>query len=618
MRWNSVVNYVGYGLIVGSIVLSGCTVGKISEDGTLKDLTQPEPDKSGKESVEADPFEIEEIIRTAEAHYEKGCEHYKEHNWALAEQEFDYALETLLDADVDAEMHYQLGKAYNKLFYNIYKLALEQNYLRNMLYEEQASDEKAPESSQTSPEHSIAEDQEDEAGEQQAEVADKTLGEFIIDGSDAEILKYVKQFSREDSQYRCGMERAVQYLPMIREIFRANKLPTDLIYIPLVESNFRVDAVSPAGAVGLWQFVHSTARIYGLKVDKWVDERRDPEKSSLAAAKYLTDLYEMLGDWDLALAGYYMGEYRVHKAIGLHRTRDIATLANTKSFGWGAKQYVSRIKAAILMAKHPEQYGLPDSDQPLRYDTIQVANGKRLKDIADRLGVSDQTLQELNPELKTSTIPPGKGEYPLKVPVGTASVKIAEKPSQQEEQGPSTKPTSTVTKKNSSSKSADYLVHKVERGETLSKIARQYGVEANVLQEFNNIQNARSLQIGQSIRVPITGKGGPELITHLVQKGETLELIARRYHVEIATLKTYNDIKDAKRLQIGQTLKVPLSKGSVLANTQEKKMFTYRVKRGDSLSKIASAFGVSVNQLKEWNNFKGSVIYPGSRIKVWY
>ena len=122
MRWISVVKYVGYSLIIGSILLTGCTVGKISKDAKLEDVTQKELDEFVEEPVEAEPFDLEGVIREAEAHYEKGCEHYKEHDWTLAEQEFDNALETLLNADVDAETHYQLGKAYNKLFYNINKL----------------------------------------------------------------------------------------------------------------------------------------------------------------------------------------------------------------------------------------------------------------------------------------------------------------------------------------------------------------------------------------------------------------------------------------------------------------------------------------------------------------
>ncbi len=619
MRWFSILKHIICGMIIGGMFITGCTSDKISKDVKLEELSQQEKiDESAEESVEEESVDIEKVIQIAESHYQKGYENYKEHNWALAEQEFDNALETLLDADIDAETHYKLGKAYNKLFYNIHKLSLEQTYLRNMLFEEQMAREDTLEASLSQPpsEASMAGELDPKAIEKQTE---ETLGELVIDESDADIHKYVKQFSLEDSQYKQGIERAGKYLPMMQQIFKENKLPLELVYIPLIESNFQVDAVSPAGAVGLWQFVRTTARNYGLKVDKWVDERCDPEKSTVAAAKYLKDLYGMLGCWDLALAGYYMGEYRVHKAIGLHRTRDLSTLAETKSFGWGAKYYVSRIKAAILMTKYPEQYGIDlDSTQPLRYDTVQVRKGARLKDIAERFGVSYQQLRELNPELKTSTIPPGNGEYPLRVPFGMGSVMIAEKTSQQEEKNASAASASRDAKTTRTLTSEEIIVHKVSRGETLAKIAKRYGVDVETLKDLNSIYDVRSLQIGQKIKVPMSGKEGPEVITHIVQKGETLEAIAKRYKVDVAMLKTVNNIENARKLQIGQALKVPLSKTSVLAETQEKKMFTYRVKRGDSLSKIASTFGVSVSQLKKWNNFEGSLIYPGSRIKVWY
>ena len=155
----------------------------------------------------------------------------------------------------------------------------------------------------------------------------------------------------------------------------------------------------------------------------------------------------------------------------------------------------------------------------------------------------------------------------------------------------------------------------------MAKIGKQYGVDANTLQSFNNIRNARALQIGQKIKIPISGTGSQyssEVITHVIQRGETLDRIAKRYHVSTTMLKTYNNITNVRALQIGQALKIPLSKTSVLASTQAKRLLTYQVKRGDSLSKIASTFGVSVNQLKEWNNFTGNLIYPGNRIKVWY
>jgi membrane-bound lytic murein transglycosylase D len=588
-------------------------VNNTADDVALDKLSSPAIVEEAQQFSPSDnDIDLNDLVKEAEAHYAQGCEYYQQGDWALAEQAFDLALETLLDADVDAEAHYKLGKAYNTLFYNIHKFALKQSYLTQTELEAAEATKIEPIVLEPLPQEMPIEAV-TQISDSSPSYPEDILGTFHLDPSDAEILKYVKQFSHEKSQYRKGIERAGKYLPMIRTIFAEYKLPQELMYIPLIESNFRVDAVSPTGAMGLWQFVRTTGKVYGLKIDKWVDERRDPEKATIAAAKYLSDLYDMLGDWDLAMSGYYMGEYKVHKAIGQHRTRDIIALAQTKTFGSGAKKYVNRIKAATLMAMHPEEYGLDiEASAPLRYDTIDVVKGKRLTDIARQLGVSSNQLKELNPELKTSTIPPGSGQYTLKVPPGAGLIMVAEK---------TTQPAASKTVASTAASNGDYIIHRVSRGETLAKIARQYGVDVYSLQGFNNISDARTLQIGQKLKVPtseMTIAARTEVITHIVEKGETLDRIAKRYNVSTSKLQAYNNIRNVRRLQIGQALKVPLPSSSVLAKTQEKRMLTYQVKRGDSLSKIASTFGVSVSQLKEWNNVEGSLIYPGSRIKVWY
>ena len=557
-----------------------------------------------------------------------------EQRWILAHQEFDTALETLLDADVDAETHYMLSQTYDRLFYKIHKLELAQQSLRGLPENEipqiaESTEELEASLAYTHPEFFEEEEQVQEQPERlsifeydPAEV----LGEILIDDSDEEIMKYVKEFSRERSQYRKGLERAVYYLPMILEIFEAQQIPPELAFIPLIESNFRVDAVSPAGAVGLWQFVSGTARCYGLKIDKWVDERRDPEKSTRAAAAYLTALYGMLGDWDLALAGYYMGEYKVHQAIGKHRTRDISALAATRAFGNGAKQYVSRIKAAMFLARNHQDYGISFAHlSTMRYETVQVKKGVSLKTLAQQLGITYRELSQLNPELKQGKTPPGSGSYALKVPQGIGSIVIAHLEADLASESSQTSQEQTASTRKAQS-TDDNQIYTVRRGDNLSKIARKYGVDAKVLQKINHIRDVRSLQVGQKLILPAAGKTyaglqGAEVITHTIQRGETLSIIAKRYGVDIAALKSYNKIKNERKLQIGQTLNVPLPPTSILAQNQDSKdakMFTYRVKRGDSLSKIASTFGVSVGQLQKWNNFQGTLIYPGSRLKVWY
>ncbi|MBD3306974.1 LysM peptidoglycan-binding domain-containing protein [candidate division KSB3 bacterium] len=626
MKLQICIKYLVYGAMLGSMVITGCSSSNTSEQAALEQVVPPQDVPAEAEESAQNAPDIEKIIQQAETHYAKGCDHYEQQQWALARQEFDTALETLLDADVDAETHYDLIKTYNRLFYKIHRLELEQDYLQGMLGEEDEESAEVPEmtASLDVPDE-IPEDLTDMSAEPSQAIqeesvgeGEETVGDIFLDESDAVIMKYVKLFSNERSHYREGMERASMYLPMIREVLTEYKLPTELAYVCLVESNFRVDAVSPAGAVGLWQFVRSTARNYGLTIDKWVDERRDPEKSTEAAAKYLSDLYRMLGDWDLALAGYYMGEYRVHNAIGKYRTRDISELAKTRAFGNSAKNYVSRFKAAVLLAKNPQQYGVTvDVGHPLDYDTVEVEKGMQLRDIARRFHIEYHELRKLNPELRQATTPPGQGTYALKVPAGTGRIVIAQQAS---ESSKASKPQASSPPASPAADPGQSFVYRVKRGDNLAKIAQQYKVDVHVLQRVNGISNPRYLQIGQKIQIPSSLVQNVDVITHTIQRGETLGAIANRYKVSVATLKAYNTIRNERRLQIGQLLRVPLSKSSMLANNQNTgKMLTYRVQRGDSLSKIASKFGVSVRQLQQWNNVKkGAVIYPGNRLKVWY
>ena len=611
-------------VLVGCLLLVGCSSNKQAQELALASVVE-----------QATANNIEDVIQNAEEQYEQGCEYYKQHQWPHAQQAFDAALEILLEADVDAETHYKLSEAYNRLFYKIRMLESAQAALASAA--EEALEQ--PESTEQL-EAFLSATQGPEALDAvqnlpEAPVGDThtptIFGEIVIDEHDSLILKYVKELSRERSEYRDGLRRAAQYLPMMKKIFAAHHVPTELVYLPLIESNFRINAVSPAGAVGLWQFVRSTARGYGLKVDKGVDERRDPEKSTRAAANYLKDLYEMLGDWDLALAGYYMGEYKVHEAIGRHRTRDVSQLAQTRAFGQGAKHYISRMKAVILLAQNPEKYHLPASAEfTVAFDTIDVKRGVRFKDLAQELGLSYQDLCRLNPELTKEKTPSGSGLYPLKVPQGFASTRVAQTPDLEYSARPAAVDDVKVEQPKVEPKTApkqEMLTHKVRRGENLTAIAKKYGANLETIKKLNGIRNTKSLRVGQKLRIPTSGTSltalqqEGELGTHTIRKGETLGEIAKRYNMSLVTLKSLNHIKNEKNLRVGQTLKVRLSQPYVFAQakTDARKMFTYQIKRGDSLSKIASTFGVSVSELRKWNKLEvGTVLYPGSRIKVGY
>ncbi len=633
MKLHVIMRYVLSSLLVGSVLISGCSsTNKNASQVTLDNVVLEDESEQKKE----DPPEVKKIIQQAESYYEKGTEHYEQHRWALAQQEFDNALETLLNAGNDDETYYyKLSQTYDRLFYKIHKLELQRDDTVTILAEEETSEyELSTEEleallSYTQPDVPLIKKQEEPKIQDFFQNSGDTTGEIVIDESDPQIMKYVKQFARNNSLYRKGMERAFHYTPIIEQTLKEYHLPTELMFLPMIESNYRVHAVSPAGAVGLWQFIRATARRYGLTIDRWVDERRDPEKATKAAALYLADLYQMLGDWDLALAGYYMGEYKVHNAIGKHRTRDIKTLAETRSFGKGARNYISRFKAVVLLTKQAEKYEISlQPSAPLSYDTVEVKKGTYLKDLAQKIGISYKELRDLNPELKQSRTPPGKGTYILKVPSGIGTIVVAQtsvdhqNPDEQKTARKKATPKKKKKKTTRTSSSRDTLTYRVKRGDNLAKIARKYGVKATLLQQVNKIRDAKTIQIGQTIRVPMSASSKKAIvITHKVKKGETLSRIAKQYKITATTLKSYNKIRNANKLRIGQTLKIPLSKSNMLAQNQKNKnqMVTYRVKQGDSLSKIASTFGVSVNQLRRWNNMqRETVIYPGNRIKVWH
>ena len=231
-------------------------------------------------------------------------------------------------------------------------------------------------------------------------------------------------------QFQTGYRRAVverwltrsgRFLPMVLEVFRQKGLPEELVFTAMIESGFDPVAVSRAGAKGLWQFMAPTARQYGLRVDRWLDERLDPEKSTVAAANYLKDLYTIFGSWDLTQAAYNAGEMKVIRAIKGTGTRDFWSLTNSRLLRDETKNYVPAIHAVTIISQEPEQYGFAVTpDEPLSYERITVPKGTSLKHVATLSGISFDELVRLNSELRMKQTPPDS-PYHLKVPLGSGA-----------------------------------------------------------------------------------------------------------------------------------------------------------------------------------------------------
>jgi membrane-bound lytic murein transglycosylase D len=238
---------------------------------------------------------------------------------------------------------------------------------------------------------------------------------MVLNGHVESCLRAFSQ--NQKSAFKVYLSRSGRYLPMMRRIFQERNLPQDLVYLALVESGFNSFAKSPAAAVGMWQFIEGTARRYGLKVDDWVDERRDPEKATRAAAKYLKDLFQQFGCWYLAAAGYNAGEHRVERVLGKKDSTTFWTLAQNGLLPQETCHYVPQFIAAALIARNPQKYGFDDVayQRPLVYDVVKVPGGTDLRRVAQVLDLDYRDLKELNPELKGDLAPPAPQEYLLKI-----------------------------------------------------------------------------------------------------------------------------------------------------------------------------------------------------------
>jgi len=388
------------------------------------------------------------------------------------------------------------------------------------------------------------------------------------------VLAYIELFQgRLHDFIEQGMKRGSQYLPMIQNVFRAEGLPLDLAYVPLVESAFKPTALSRTKARGVWQFMAGTALENGLKRDWYVDERSDPEKATVAAAKYLHTLGNLFdGDWHLALASYNGGPGRLQRAVKSSRLDDFWKLAaRPKLLPRETREYVPMILAAIVIARSPAQYGFDFSpDAPVAYDRVTLSRAVDLRHVAEWTDTSIDQIQALNPELRRMTTPFKDAQYELKVPAGTAGQvrdRLAEAPA---------------------ADLASLKFYTVKRGDTLPLIARKLRVSRDDLAGANSIKGTARVEAGDQLVVPheatalmaarserpapptqarttvsqsgqlarATANSNRVRVSYSVRKGDTLASIARVYQTTVATIKSWNPWMPTDRLATGQKLTV--------------------------------------------------------------
>ena len=300
------------------------------------------------------------------------------------------------------------------------------------------------------------------------------------------------------------LDRSKRYLSMIREKLRARGLPEELAFTAMIESGYNPLAVSPVGAKGMWQFMADTARRYGLRVDQWVDERLDPEKSTNAAASYLRDLHAQFGSWQLAQAAYNAGESKVMRAIKTARSNDFWVLSRTNLLRRETKEFVPQIHAAALIGREPERYGFDLAPDPtVVVDRVSVPASTDLRRLSAMSGVSSDVLRELNPVLVRGVTPPGQ-TYDLRVPDGSRATIAAALASS---------PGGAVTVASSDTSAPRTGTHLVRPRETLSAIARRYGVSVRDVVKWNSLDTTNRIKPGDRLRVAAArGEGDGRVI----------------------------------------------------------------------------------------------------------
>ncbi len=515
----------------------------------------------------ADP--IEALLAESTRHFKAGQQELAVGHLESARREFDRSIDVLTESPYGARYDARLRQHFDRLVDQI------SAYELRALAEGDGFTEQRPEPASID---TLLEQTTSAASDATTRAVSSDLENTAHDVPiplNGRVLSYIELFQgRLHDWFAAGLERGAQYLPMIQNVFRAEGLPLDLAYVPLIESAFNPNAVSRAKAKGVWQFMAETAGEQGLKRDWYIDERADPEKATRAAAAYLQTLVGIFnGDWHLALASYNGGPGLVQRAIKRSGLSDFWALSDKGSYlPRETREYVPMILAAMVIARNPGQYGFSaPAEVPLQYDKVSVSHPVDLRRIAEWAGTDVSQIQALNPELRRWTTPIRYPGYEIKVPKGTGATIEAR------------------LDEISSSDAASLKWYTVKRGDTLITIARKLRVARTDLAAANYLPTRARVRPGQNLVIPV----------------EPALLMAGRPDMPAPAGPSLALAEEHARMPRARA-----------AAAQAAARVTYRVKRGDTLSAVARLYRTTVESLKAWNGLTGDLLRPGARLTI--
>jgi membrane-bound lytic murein transglycosylase D len=376
------------------------------------------------------------------------------------------------------------------------------------------------------------------------------------------VIKALSYYIRSKPQtINRWLERAAFYLPVMKQMFADSGLPLDLAYLPLIESGFNTQAYSRAKAAGIWQFIQSTGKLYGLRHNYWLDERRDPLKSTESAIKYLKKLYGDFGNWHLALAAYNCGEGGVGRAINRSGTTDYWQLPLPRE----TKNYVPSYLAALTIAKNPDIFNFTaDSSLVFDFDTVHISECIDMRDIADSLNIDFEAFKKSNPHITHWCTPPDASNVCLYLPKGTTEVFY------------------TFLNSIPDDKKVRWYVYKIRRGDYVPAIAKRFKVSVEAIREINRLNKNSKIIAGKTLFIPIPAKSDVTQYTEVTSEASS---------------------------------PVPVTKRNATAHNAGR--IQYKVKQGETISEIALMFNVSEGELEDWNNVSKSKIRAGQILNIY-